>query len=256
MRAILVTKIEHPLAFAINTAVNSLDGFVPIIALATLTHRFGTLGGWTFAEVMLLVGSCYVCVGVSLLLFGAFDSFPFAPIYRSGQFESSLLRPGNPVIFLAASNLRPYRVGRVIAGFVILTIGLIEVGASRWTVLPMLPLMIIVGSAMLSSLWFVDAAATVRLGQANDMTRNIPFVASEMSYYPHGLYPPSARFIAQFVFGIGAATYLPIAYALGKYPNLGIWSLVAGPAILPVMILVCRAIWRWSLRRFEAEGSK
>jgi len=250
MKAVFQSKLEHPAPLLLNTFVNSLDVVTPTLAIAALTHTFGTLGGWSLGEVLLLIGTANACLGISLLLMGAFDSFLFMGIFRSGQFESALLRPGNTVMFLAASNMRPYRMGRVIASFGVLAFGLISIGPERWEVVPVLPVAIVVGSAILSALWFLDTAATVRLGQPNDMTRNTPFIATDMSFFPQSLYPPAGQFLSQLVLGVGAAIYLPIAYALGKDPILGVWSLVAGPAILPVTFLIARTVWAHAISSF------
>lgn len=249
-RSVFRSKLSQPWIFALNVGVNSLDVVTPALAFAVLTHTFGTLGGWNLTEVMLLLGVTNACLGISLLLIGAFDSFLFVPVYRSGQFESALMRPGRPELFVAASNVRPYRLGRVIASFVLIVGAIVALEAERWGILAVLPLSLVTGSIMLSALWMIDASATIRLGQANDMTRNIPFIACEMNFFPQGLYPLTARIVAQFVFGVGSAIYLPLAYTLDKGPHFGIWSLLVPLFVLPWIVLTSKMIWKRSLRRY------
>lgn len=256
VRTTVRSKLDRPLGLAMGILVNSLDSITPVLGVAALTHTFGPIYGWRLPEAALLVGTSCACVGVSLLVAGAFDSFLFVHIYRSGQLESALLRPGNPVVYLAATNFRPYRVGRIIAPPCILLFALIGTGAQRWQALAVLPITIVVGSTMLCALWFFDAAATIRLGQSNELTHNIPFIAGEMTLFPLGVYPTAVRYLAQFVLGLGAATYLPIAFALDKQPHLGVWSLVAGPALLPPLIWSARLAWLRAIRYFERNGQR
>lgn len=256
VRGIVASKASRPRELLGNIIVNSLDVIAPVLGFTALVHAFGTLGGWSMGEVWLLLGMANSCIGLSLLTLGAFDSFLFVPIYRNGQFESALMRPGNTITFLAASNVRPYRVGRVFAGLIVLIVGAIHVVPQNWALLAVLPLSISIGSAMLCTMWMVDASAVIRLGQPNDLTRNMPFVATEMSFFPQGVYPPPARIVSQLIFGLGSATYLPVAYLLGRGPNFGIFSLLIAPALLPVMIAVGRAFWRSAVRSFESGGAK
>ena len=255
VRVLLKDRLSHPRHFALSTAVNSLDVIVPTLAFAALVHTFGTLGGWNFGEVALLLGTSNVALGISLLVVGAFDSFLFIPILRSGQFESGLTRPISPVLFLAAANLRLYRLGRVIAAFGVVIIGIVMIDHHVWSVVAVLPSSLLFGSLILSALWFLDSSAGIVLGQANDMTRTVPFAASEMAFFPQGLFPSGVRFFAQFVLGLGAATYLPIAFALDKGPHLGWFSLFAGPLVAIVILLFCRLVWSRAVAHFEMAGA-
>jgi len=254
-RRVLVRTLSNRRMLFFKILVNSLDVVTPSLATVALVRAFGTIKGWNLPEVELLVGVSGASLGLGMLFGGAFDSFLFDGIYHNGEFEASLLRPFSAALLIASSNVRSYRVGRILFGLVLVVYSLFFIHGRQLSVLAVLPLSLACGGICISLLFTIDASALIYLRQSNSATRSLPFAVADLGYYPTSLFPAVARTIAIFVLGIGSTAYLPISYALGKGINFGIGSLLIGPVVTLMIFVVCRMFWRSSVESYRKRGA-
>ena len=95
-----------------------LSAGVEFLGIWALFSRFGSIGGWTLAEVALFYGLVHVVFAVAEAIGRGFDLF--GPLIKEGAFDRVLLRPRSTTLQVLGSNLAPKRIGRLLQGAVVL----------------------------------------------------------------------------------------------------------------------------------------
>jgi len=99
------------------TLGNLLISGAEFLGIAALFARFGTLQGWSLAEVAFLYGVLNVAFAIAEAASRGFDLF--GDMVKSGEFDRLLLRPRSTAFQIAAQVFQLMRVGRLLQGLAV-----------------------------------------------------------------------------------------------------------------------------------------
>jgi ABC-2 type transport system permease protein len=236
------------LVFQVLMTVISLASGVA--ALGLVYTQTDTLGGWSLAEAIVLLGTYQIVSGI-LATFIEPNVTWFADQVKSGKLDEVLLKPVPSIFLVSLGSCAPLALSQVGTGIVVLGIGLGQLGTVPT------PLGVVGWSALLAVGIVIAWASRVLVAS---LALWSPGVELDVVYramwqfgrYPVSLYRQPLRFVLTWV--------LPVAF-VSTFPTLaltrGVRSIliVGGLCIGLVAIMLVRGIWNAGLRRYTSATS-
>jgi ABC-2 type transport system permease protein len=238
---------------AIGLFVSLMAEFAAVWALFA---RFGTLRGWTLAEIMLFYGTINVAFGLAEGAFRGFDTFD--DMVRGGHFDRILLRPRSPAVQIASQELQLVRLGRLAQGATILVAGSVSLHLA-WTLPKVLLFLwaIVGGACLFGGLFILQATMCFWTTESLEIMNTVTYGGTETAQYPVTIYRDWFRQFFTYVIPLAAVTYYPILAILGKDDPLG--STVPFQALAPIIgvafMVVALQAWRVGVRHYVSTGS-
>ncbi len=227
--------------------------------LYALNARFGAYGGWAIAEMAFLYGLVDMAFALADGLAYGFDFM--GSLVKTGDFDRLLVRPVSPILQLMGKELTIRRAGRLLQGMAVFGFGALALARSgiRWYApLPLLALAgaFMAGTAAFLAVFLVQAAFTFWTVEGLEAMNAFSYGGRQAAAYPLSGYRRWMQALFMGVVPVGAATYLPVCFALGR-PAFSAWPVWAG-ALGPLAIVpFCAAallLWRAGLRRYRSGG--
>ncbi len=226
------------------------------IGILVLFGRFGTLEGWSLAEVAFLYGLVHLGFAFADTFCRGFDSFGIT--VRLGDFDRLLLRPRSTALQLAGQEIVLRRLGRLMLalGVIIWATAALDVD---WTAAKaaLTVLTVLCGAALFAGILILHATLAFWTTETLEMTNIVTHGGVETTQFPLSIYRPWFRGIFTFVFPLGAVSYFPALAILGRPDPLGspLWFQYAAPLIGFLFLLVCLRVWEFGVRRYMSTGS-
>ena len=235
--------------------VASLLGTVFWLGLALLTvalfFRHATsLGGWSFWEVVVLLGVFNALSGVvDAVLRPGIGSL--AGDVRSGALDLVLIRPVDAQLYVSFRRLDIWRFTDVVLGLALAGYALVRLDA------PPAPWQMLAFVATLAAAVAVVYAIWVAL-----MSLAFWFVAVEnisvlfdavygAARYPATAYPRALRIVFLYILPVAWTTTIPAAALTGR---LGPGTALAALGVGALALALTRLLWRAALRRYTSAG--
>ena len=220
----LVYRFDFLLSLAITFA-GSL-GF-PLVAL--LIYGSGAaFPGWSFHEVLLIqslftLSQALVGCVIGGVLWETMDHV------RSGTYEVVLLKPMDPLAYMASTTFSPNGFGHFLCGFALLVYAIAHVRAPSAGAVAACLLLFIAGAAVLAGVQFVMAALSFKW-VGNSRLHEIFSSVESFGQYPIAIFPQAVRAIVTFAIPVGLVGFYPAAALLGRAGTEGF--VAAGNALL------------------------
>jgi ABC-2 type transport system permease protein len=221
-----------------------------------LFDRFGSLRGWTLAEVGLFYGMIHTAFALSDAASRGFDLF--GVMVKNGDFDRVLLRPRSSALQVAGQELTMRRVGRFAQGLLVLGWSAARLGVALTPGRILLVVATIVSAACLFfGILVLQATAAFWTVETLEMFNCFTYGGVQTAQYPIAIYRNWFRKFFTFVVPLAAVSYFPGLAVLGKADPLGTSRLfqclapLAGPAFLCLSLLV----WRIGVRHYQSTGS-
>jgi ABC-2 type transport system permease protein len=254
VRLEIKSRMEYRGAFIVHTLAMFLNYASAFTAIWILLEKFGSLGGWIWPEIALLLGFQLLAYAL-----GAATSFVqfrnFEEMIRKGDFDALLVKPFSPWAYITFSGLHTGY-----AGHIILALGLMGWSLTQLNI-PWSPGLVVYGIFALINGCLVVAAVMTMIGisamvlvQSRHLY-HIFFGFWQLTRYPINIFPVALQWLLVTIIPLGYMNYVPVAAFLGKDvailghlgPGL---SLVSGP----VSLLAAVAFWRFCLDRYQGAG--
>ena len=221
-----------------------------------LFDRFGSLRGWTLAEVGLFYGMIHTAFALSDAASRGFDLFGI--MVKNGDFDRVLLRPRSAALQVAGQEVTLRRVGRLAQGLIVLAWSAARLGVA-WTPLRFLLVVATVVSAacLFFGILVLQSTAAFWTVETLEMFNCLTYGGVQTTQYPIAIYRTWFRKLFTYVVPLAAVSYFPGLAVLGKVDPLGTGRLfqslapIAGPAFLGVSLLA----WRIGVRHYQSTGS-
>ena len=186
-------------------------------ALALVFQRFGTIQGWTLAEVAFLYGLAELSYGLMDLVFDGFDPQRFGLYIRKGGLDQLLLRPVNIFIQVLGGGLAWRRGGKVIIGIGILAYSFQEASIT-WTVTKIIYLPFIIMGLILffGGLYVIGATITFWTIESIEMVNVLTYGGVYTISHPMHIYPDWLRRFFTYILPAAFLNYYPALYYFGK----------------------------------------
>ena len=247
-----------PRLLALRCAGDVLIVGMEAVVAIVLVGRFGSIAGWTGAEVALLVGVGRAGESLAGIVGRGLDATGFGDKIRLGQFDQILTRPVRPLVWLLTSEVEVRFVVRALAAVAIIVWSASHAGvaATPANVAVLAGATLAVAVFVLATL-VLGAALTFRTVDGSDIAAVLANGGLGIVSFPYEVYASPLRFVFTFLVPVGLCVYVPVLTVLGR-DGPG----VLGPALLPALPVVLGAFagvaalaWRAGLSHYESTGS-
>jgi ABC-2 type transport system permease protein len=250
------TQLQYPASFAMATFGHLLGTTVEFLGVVALFDRFGSLSGWTLAEVAFFYGLADLTFAIADALGTGFASF--GTLVKSGDFDRLLVRPRSAALQLLGSELTLKRVGRAAQAVAVL-VWASHAGDVSWSpATVLLALAAIAGGVCLFlGLVVLQATAAFWTTETLEVWNAFTYGGNAAAQYPLPIFRPWFRRFFTYVVPLACVQYWPALAIMGRPdplgapPWLGWISPVAGVAFLLLALLA----WRGGIRRYVSTGS-
>ncbi|MDR2933451.1 MAG: ABC transporter permease, partial [Oscillospiraceae bacterium] len=179
-------------------------------------------------------------------------------LIRTGEMDSYLLTPLNPLFLITSRNTMVWRAFYNI-GILLLTVYCGLRAGILVTIHNIVMFIVMMASAMfvlfaVYLIIYTFSFYVVEVKAAADITEEI---LKKYMIYPINIYGSAAGFIFTFILPLGFASYYPSAYLLGKTQEFFSAGFLGGllPAVSLIWLALALIFWSRSLRRYESTGS-
>lgn len=223
-----------------------------------LLDRAGGLGGWTTAEVVVLVAVAGTGLGIGMAVGAPLEPPSFAQWLRDGRFDMALTRPISPWLWVVVTDVQIRQLGRVVGGALVLAwaVPRLPSGMDPWAIV-LLPMAVACMAVVVLSLLTAGAALTMWTVEGSEILNSFTYGGATLAGWPLQIYASGLRFVFLWIVPIGAAVYVPVLVVLDRAGPPGV-----GPALLPFVPLAATlsaalagAAWRAGLAHHVGTGS-
>jgi viologen exporter family transport system permease protein len=249
-------QMQYRVSFVLQSLGQFLVNGIEFLATWALFHRFGSLGGWTLAEVAVLYGLVHTEWGITDATGRGLDLF--GGMVKAGDFDRLLLRPRGAILQLMGQELTLRRIGRISQGLLVLAWGLYAAGVMLTPAKAMLLFATVAGGwCFFTGLLVLQATMCFWTTESLEVMNTLTYGGCETARYPMTIYGPRFRKLFTYVVPLACVTYFPATAIIGKPDPLGfpVWFPWAAPLLGPVFLLVALQVWRFGVRHYQSTGS-
>ena len=243
---------RRPVYLAARTLAAALIVAIEVAGVVLMLDRFGSIGGWRPAEVVLLFGLAFTAQGLAMVFGDTLEADKMSELVRRGTFDQVLTRPASPLGWVVASYVDTRFLGRMLAGAATVVWATDRAGVA-WT--PGRALLAVLAvtcaAAIIFGVLMASAGFTFVTVQASEAVNVLIFGGQYLASYPMQIYGSALRFV------LGLAIYVPALGILGRQgpPGLPGWlAWLAAPVAAAFMALGGLA-WRAGIRHYVGTGS-
>ena len=224
----------------------------PIAAILAF-RRFGSVGGWSAEQILLIYALAVTSFGLAESLCRGFDYFPWKMV-RSGDFDRLLARPRPLFVQVAGSYFHLHRLPRPITGLIAIVWLLrrmgVYVGLKGAAILA---LALAGGLATYTGVFVMTSGLAIFTVKGLDWIYIFTNASYQVTRCPIGYMPGALRGVFTFFMPMLVISYYPASYICGwgAPAYAALLALPAGSAFLGFSLL----IWRFGVRRYRSTGS-
>jgi len=250
----LKSQMAYRGAFVLGVLAQGASYTATFVVLWLIARHFGSLGGWTWPELVLLSG-------FNVLAYAIGAAFSFVQmravddLVRTGEFDLALLKPMSPWAYLAFRGVNPGYLAHLLTATAFLAYAFAAAGI-EWSLVRAIyvVLALVGGAAIHAALMSMIGAASVRSVGAGRYFA-LYFGFWEVIRYPLNMFPAFVQGLLLTVVPLGFVNYLPCALLLGKplspLLSAAAWS---APLLGPLMLLTAGWCWSYSIRHYQSAG--
>ncbi|MFF5206132.1 ABC transporter permease [Streptosporangium sp. NPDC000396] len=231
-------------------AVNALD----VAAIWIIFEHTGSLGGFNRAEVMFLYGTAGLSFGLADMAFGNVDRL--SRHIRAGTFDTMLIRPVSAFVQMATDRFGVHRFGRLAQAVAVLGIALPRLDVA-WSRAWMIPLMIVCGVVIFTSIFTIGGALQFLLTDAPEVSNAFTYGGSTLTQYPLSVYRGDLVKGVTFIVPLAFVNWQPALFVLDRQDPFGLpyWLRFAAPLAALGLAVAAALAWRTGIRRYRSTGS-
>jgi ABC-2 type transport system permease protein len=223
---------------------------VNVVFFAILYSNVTTIGGWTFHETLILVGSVGLVREAAYLLFRQ-GFLELGDYVRTGQFDVLLVKPVRPNVHLGFRHVSlTESLGEGLMGAALVAYGFAHLDAS-WTALPLYVGLLGVSLAIYYAFCLLINSAVFWIVKSQELN-TIVYTFMETARYPRDIYRGLGKAVFTFVIPVSLIATVPASVLAGRAE----WGLIAlAVAVAAGMTAVAAVVWSVSLRHYSSASS-
>lgn len=249
-------QMQYRASFLMWSVGQFLAVGIEFLGIVALFDRFGSLKGWTLAEVSLLYGIANVAFALAESFGRGFDMF--SGMVRNGDFDRLLLRPRSTALQVAGQDFQFLRFGRLLTGMTALIWATSQIGIT-WTGAKVLLLIatILGGASVFYALFVLQATLCFWTVESLEIMNTVTYGGTETAQYPMTIYRPWFRRFFTFVVPLACMNYIPASALLDRGAALGVpaWLPWVAPLVGVMFLLISLQVWKFGERRYRSTGS-
>jgi len=225
-----LSETEYRINFYLHVFETIMKFFTGIGVLWAVFSRTRLVGGWTWNELMVVMGLWFCVSGlVNMVVAPSIKQF-MTDVWR-GTLDYVLTKPENHQFMAITRKVVVFQFVDIGIGVAILTTSLIRLGATigpRQAVMFMLSLFS--GGVILYSFWVVLGTLAIWAVKLENLVL-VFFAMFEAGRWPSGIYPFWLRYSLTYLIPVGLAITIPSQAILGRLH----WSTVAISLVVAVL---------------------
>ncbi|MFJ6617840.1 ABC transporter permease [Kitasatospora sp. NPDC091335] len=257
---LLHVALKAQLQYRGNLLVGCVGGAafqgVGLVFIWVVSTRFGTVGGWSMAEICLLYGMRLTSHG--LWVVPGNQLFYLDLTIRTGEFDRYLVRPTGVLLQLLCRQAHLPAVGDLLTGAAILAgaVWNLDPLHSATALLYLVPAL--VGGAMVEGAVQIGISALSFRTLSNRSLRSVvDNVMNTFGGYPLTVFPGPTRFVLTFLVPVAFVAYLPATALIGRAGDLRVplWLVLASPCAGPLLLWLALVFWRSQAALYSSSGT-
>jgi ABC-2 type transport system permease protein len=249
---------RRPAYLAARTLAAALIVVIEVAGVALMLDRFGSIGGWRPAEVLVLFGLAFAAQGLAMVFGNSLEAEKVSELVRRGTFDQVLTRPTSPLGWVVASYVDTRFVGRLLAGAASVVWAADRAGVT-WTAgrAGLAALAVACGAAIVFAVLVAAAGSTFVTVQGSEAVNVLVYGGTYLASYPMQIYGSVLRFLFVWVVPVGLAIYVPALGVLGRQgpPGLPGWLAWLTAPVAAAFLAAGGLAWRAGIRHYVGTGS-
>jgi ABC-2 type transport system permease protein len=255
LRLFAQIELQFALEYRANLLLDLFEEIIVVLsslaAVLVLFSHTGVINGWTFGQMLVLLGVFYVVQGAQSVVFET--SFErFMEHVRLGTLDFILIKPTNSQFMISTRYVQVPQLGQAVMGLVLVGVGVVQIGeriglaeVTSFVVTLTCGLFLVYGLLLVLStlsFWFVRVENLLA----------IFWSFLDAGRFPVDVYPGWLRITLSTVVPIGIAVTVPAQAIAGRLDLLGFVAFVVGT------IVVCwfaSWFWRIGLRSYSGASA-
>ncbi|BCJ45229.1 transporter [Actinoplanes ianthinogenes] len=248
--------VSYRTSFLVEVLSNVGSTVFDVLTVLVLFRATDTLGGFTFAEALLMTGITAAGFAVADFTIGSIDRLKTH--VRAGTLDAVLVRPLPALPQLLLMDLPLRKALRVVFGFVVLGVA-ISLNTIDWT--PARLVLITVAplscAVFMSAIFVISASLAFWWVDSGELGSAFTYGGRDFASYPITVYGPVFRNLFAYTLGFAFVAYQPALALLGRPDPLGLpaWAGFASPLVALAAATVAATVWRVGLRHYRSTGS-
>lgn len=221
-----------------------------IITILILTTNVQTAFGWNRVEMIILVSSFNIFIGIFHMVFSP-NFERFSEIINLGQLDTLLLKPVNSQFLVSLWLVNIASIFRVLFGFLFVTYFIISsnIGVSFLSIIGYL-LIIPFSLVLLYSIWFIVMTLIIWFTRLTNLV-DLMYTLNGFSRYPKEMFKSASPLVFYFVFPLVIIVTTPTKVLLQKFSLSEVIILLA---ITAVFFYFSKMFWKFALRFYTSAG--
>lgn len=250
----LVHNLKNEMVYRANfVLLVGMDLFfmgINVVFFAILYANVETIGGWTFHQTLILIGSVGLVREAAYLLFRQ-GFLELGDYVRTGQFDVLLVKPLRPNVHLGFRHVSlTESLGEGLMGVGVVAYGFAHLDAP-WAGLPLYVVMLGVSLVIYYAFCLAINSAVFWIVKSQELNA-IVYNFMEAARYPRDIYRGVGKAIFTFVIPISLIATAPASVLAGRLD----WGLIAlAVAVAVGMMVFATVVWNVSIRHYSSASS-
>jgi ABC-2 type transport system permease protein len=254
-RSFLVHNLKNEMIYRANFVIAVLmDLFfmgVNVVFFAILYANVETIGGWTFHQTLILVGSVGVVREIAYLTFRQ-GFLELGDYVRTGRFDSMLTAPMAANAHLAFRHVSlTESLGEGLMGFALVAYGFAHLENAAWSSIPFYLLMLVISLLLYYAFSLMINSAVFWLVKSQELN-TIVYYFMDTARYPREIYRGLGKAFFTFIVPSSLIATVPASVLTGRADA----ALIGLTLVVTVISLsLALTIWNWSLHHYSSASS-
>jgi ABC-2 type transport system permease protein len=254
-RSFLAHNLKNEMIYRANFAIAvGMDLFfmsVNVVFFAILYANVETIGGWTFYQTLILVGSVGLVREIAYLTFRQ-GFLELGDYVRTGRFDAMLTSPMAANAHLAFRHVSlTESLGEGLMGLFLVGYGFAHVDHAPWAGIPFYFFMLLNSLAIYYAFCLIVNSAVFWLVKSQELN-TVVYYFMDTARYPREIYRGLGKAFFTFVIPSSLIATTPASILAGR-ADAGLILLSLG--VTAALLTTGLAVWNRSLRRYSSASS-
>ena len=250
IRATIQVQLEYRSGIIGKTLANLLATGTTVMLVWAMFDNVETVGGWTFDQVLILVGVVTTVDYVMEVWF--YPSLnPISGYVQRGEFDALLIKPVSSQFLVTFRYLQLLDAPGLVVGLIIIGIGMHRAGTVEPMNVLLLAIFMIAALVIIYSLYLALSTLAFWFTRIEEVA-SIIWLHSTAGSFPITAYPPWARFFFTFILPVVFVTNVPAEAATGR---LTLDMALRALAFAAAALFGASWLWRRAIRSYSSASS-
>lgn len=247
--------LTRELDFRMNFIANLVDSFIwfalSLLFFKSIYSQVPVVGGWSFEQTLLLVGTAQMIIAVYFTLF--INNLPKLQKYvSSGTLDFILLKPCDHQFFISLRYFNMGGIANFIPSIILIVYAIIALKLQLTVVNVMAYILLVISGILIGyAIWYIIMTLSIYVVKINAL-HELFLSTTKFIEYPISIYKGMSQFLMVFLLPMIIIANYPVQLLLGKI------SLISASTSILVCLgfmIVARVFWLLSINKYQSASS-